>query len=118
MSSSSVDRPRRVAAAASLLTVIAVCVGVLVLALGVGVPEAWWPQTGQAFATDPRPAHEDPCALILGSAKAYCERAATTFASAEPHGVAQEAWRLVSAGAGLAALVMWRSRSTAGQRRR
>jgi hypothetical protein len=121
MTSSSWDRSRRIAAAASVLMVIALAVGVLVLAVGVGVPQAWWPHTGQAFAADARPADQDPCALIVGPAKAYCERGTTTTATAsasEQPDVAGAAWRLVPAGAGLAALVVWRRRSAAGQRRR
>jgi hypothetical protein len=118
MTSSSWDDSRHCAAAASVLTVTAVVVGVLILAVGVGVPEAWWPHTGQAFAADDRPADQDPCALIVGPAKDYCERDTTTAASAEQAGVAAAAWRLVPAGAGLAALVVWRRRSAAVQRRR
>jgi hypothetical protein len=118
MISSAWDRSRRLAAAASVLTVIALALGVLVLAVGVGVPQSWWPHTGQAFAADARPADQDPCALIVGPAKDYCERGTTTTASAEQPGIAGAAWRLVPAGAGLAALVVWRLRSAAGQRRR
>ncbi|MET8411876.1 hypothetical protein ABZV34_27895 [Streptomyces sp. NPDC005195] len=110
------DRSRRVAAAVSVLTVIAVVVAAIVLALGVGVPQAWWPHTGQAFAADA--AHRDPCALIVGPAKAYCERGAATTASAGQQDVADGAWRLVPAGAGVGALVVWRLRSAAGKRRR
>jgi hypothetical protein len=118
MTSSSWDRSRLHAAAAIVLTLIAV-VGVLVLATGVGVPQAWWPHTGQAFAADARPDGQDPCALIVGPAQDYCERGAATTAasSAEQRDVAGAAWRLVTAGAGLAALVVWRLRSPAGQRR-
>ncbi|MDQ1041855.1 hypothetical protein [Streptomyces sp. V4I2] len=119
MISSSWDSSRRIRAAASVLTVIAVAAGVLVLAIGMSVPEPWWPHTGQAFAAGTRPAHEDPCDLIVGPAKAYCERGAMNSASADHHADAAGAvWRLVLAGAGLAALVMWRRRSSAGQRRR
>ncbi|MCX4564314.1 hypothetical protein OHA02_50375 [Streptomyces phaeochromogenes] len=117
MTSSSWDRSRRLTAAASVLTVIGLAIGVLVLAVGVGVPEAWWPHTGQAFANDARPAGQDPCDLIVGPAKAYCERGTTTTASAEHPDVAGAAWRLVPAGAGLTALVVWRLRSAAGQKR-
>lgn len=117
MTSSAWDRSRRLAAAASVLTMIAVVVGVLVLAIGLSVPEEWWPHTGQAFAADAHP-DQDPCALIVGPAKDYCERGATTTASTEQPGVAGAVWRLVPAGAGVAALVMWRLRSSAGQRRR
>jgi hypothetical protein len=116
MTTSSWNRARRVAAAASVLTVLAVVAGAVILALGVGVPDAWWPHTGQAFATSTRTAHHDPCALIVGPAKAYCERGATTTASAERRDVAGAAWRLGTAGVGAAALVVWRLRA-AGQRR-
>jgi hypothetical protein len=110
------DRSRRAAAAVSVLTVIAVVASAVILALGVGLPDAWWPHTGQAFAADTRPAGDDPCALIVGPAKAYCERGATT--TARQQDVAGASWRLATAGAGVAALVVWRLRSAAGQRRR
>ncbi|MGW3099876.1 hypothetical protein ACWDCC_41285 [Streptomyces sp. NPDC001102] len=118
MTTSSWNRARRVAAAASVLTVLAVVAGAVVLVLGVGVPDGWWPHTGQAFAADARTAQHDPCALIVGPAKAYCERGSTTTASAERRDAAGAAWRLGTAGAGVAALVVWRLRSAAGQRRR
>ncbi|MFE6335252.1 hypothetical protein ACFVOK_18845 [Streptomyces sp. NPDC057798] len=118
MTSSVFNRTRRSAAAAGSLTVIAVAGGVLVLAVGVGVPQGWWPHTGQAFAADHRPADPNRCALIAGPARDSCERAATTTAFAGQPGGADAAWGLVPAGAGVAALVMWRHRSAAGQRRR
>ncbi|MGW3038136.1 hypothetical protein ACWDCB_44000 [Streptomyces sp. NPDC001178] len=118
MTTSSWDRARRVAAAVSVLTVIAVIAGVLILVLGAGVPQAWWPHTGQAFAAYARSAHHDPCALIVGPAKAYCERGTTTTTAAAHPNMAGAAWRLGSAVAGLAALVVWRQRSAAGPRRR
>lgn len=108
MISTSWDRSRRIRTAAAVLTVIAMTVGVLVLALGVGVPEGWWPHTGQAFASNSPSAHGDPCWLIVGRAKAYCERGTTTTASAEHHhSGAAAAWRLLSVGAGLTALLVW-----------
>ncbi|WP_043687629.1 hypothetical protein [Streptomyces xylophagus] len=116
MISSLWDRSRRIRAAAAVLTVIAVAVGVLVLVCGVGVPEGWWPHTGQAFTASSPPAHDDPCRLILGRAKAYCERGTAHTASAEHHGRTAAAWRLLSVGAGLTALVVWR-RHAARQRR-
>jgi O-succinylbenzoate synthase len=118
MTSSTWDRSRHRSAAAAVLGVIAAVVGVLVLAVGVSVPKAWWPHTGQAFAAHARPSGHDRCALIVGPAKDYCEGGATTTAFAERPGVAGAAWRLVSAGAGVAALVVWRLRTPAGQRRR
>ena len=92
MTTSSWNRARRVAAAASVLTVLAVVAGAVILALGVGVPDGWWPHTGQAFAT--------------------------STASAGGQDVTGAAWMLGTAGAGVAALVVWRPRSAAGQRRR
>ncbi|MFJ6902375.1 hypothetical protein [Streptomyces hokutonensis] len=117
MISSSWDRSRRIRTAAAVLTVIAVTVGVLVLALGVGVPDEWWPHTGQAFASSSPPAHDDPCRLVVGRAKAYCERGTTTTASAGHRSGAAAAWRLLSIGAGLTALAVWWRRA-ARQRRR
>jgi hypothetical protein len=116
MTTSSCNRCRRVAAAASVIAVIAVVAGAVILALGAGVPKAWWPHTGQAFAATGT-AHHDRCALIAGPATAYCERGARATAAGQQD-VAGAAWRLGAAGAGMAALVVWRRRSTAGQRRR
>ncbi|MEJ8654988.1 hypothetical protein [Streptomyces sp. MS1.AVA.4] len=115
---SSWDRTRRIAAAASVLTVIASTIGMLVLAVGASVPATWWPDTGQTFAADARPTHQDPCDLIAGPAKEYCERGTPATTSTEQHDAASAAWKLVPAGAGAAALLVWRRRSTAGQRRR
>ncbi|WP_405576198.1 hypothetical protein [Streptomyces sp. NBC_01092] len=117
MISSPCDRSRRIAAAC-VLAVAAVVVGVLALTVGVGVPHAWWPDTGRAFAADTRPTNDNPCAPIAGPAKDYCERGTRTTASVEKPGGAGAAWRLVPAGAGVAALVVWRRRSSAGRRRR
>ncbi|MFE1296543.1 hypothetical protein [Streptomyces sp. NPDC058731] len=116
MTTSSWDRSRSVASVASVLTVIAVVAGAVILALGVGVPDTWWPHTGQAFAADTHTTHQNPCARIIGPAKAYCERGVTTTAATK-RDVACGVWRLGTASAGVAALVVWRRRSTAGQRR-
>ncbi|MFF4755253.1 hypothetical protein ACWD5R_35220 [Streptomyces sp. NPDC002514] len=116
MTTLSWDRSRRVAAFVSVLTVIAVVVAAVVLVLRVGVPQGWWPHTRQAFTADA--AHRDPCALIVGPAKAYCERGAAASASAGHQDVAGGVWRLVPAGAGVGALVVWRLRGATGQRRR
>ncbi|TQK49756.1 hypothetical protein FBY35_0018 [Streptomyces sp. SLBN-118] len=119
MISSSWDRTGRLQAAASILAVIAVAACVLILSVGMSLPEAWWPRTGHAFAASSPSAHEDPCGLIVGPAKAYCKPGTTNSASADHHADATgAAWRLVPAGAGLAALAMWRRRGAAGQRRR
>ncbi|MGW7410220.1 hypothetical protein ACWGI9_42220 [Streptomyces sp. NPDC054833] len=117
MTTSSWDRSRRVAAATGVFIVIAVIACSVIHVLGLGVPEAWWPHTGRAFAADVGTAHHDPCVLIVGPAKAYCERGATTPA-AGPQDVSGAAWRLGTAGTGVAALVVWRLRGAAGQRRR
>ncbi|GAA1042293.1 hypothetical protein GCM10009566_43340 [Streptomyces murinus] len=113
MISTSWDRSRRIAAASSVLAVIVLAVGVLAVALSVGVPESWWPHTGQTFAAKAH-GHRDRCAPIVGRAKAYCERGSA--ASALGHHPSGTAWRLVPAGAGMAALVVWRGRRAAGRR--
>ncbi|MGQ4434328.1 hypothetical protein [Streptomyces sp. SAS_260] len=117
MISSSWDRSRRIRAAVAVLTAIVVTIGVLALVLGVGVPDGWWPYTGQAFATSSPPAHDEPCRLIVGRAKAYCERGTTSAASAEHHGGAAAAWRLLPVGAGLIALAFWCRRAVRQRRR-
>ncbi|MFD5633641.1 hypothetical protein ACFWJM_05785 [Streptomyces sp. NPDC127077] len=116
MITSSWDRSRCICAVASAITVTGVVVCAVILALGVSLPEAWWPRTGQALAAGTRGTHHDRCALIIGPAKAYCERGITR-ATDRPGG-AGAAWRLGSAGAGAAALLVWRLRHTAGQGRR
>ncbi|MFJ1974107.1 hypothetical protein ACIO93_36370 [Streptomyces sp. NPDC087903] len=118
MTTSSFGRSRRVTAATSALTMIAVVTGAVILTLGAGLPETWWPHTGQAFAADTHPAGDDPCGLIVGPAKTYCEHGTTTTASAEHHDATGAALRLVPAGAGLAVLALWRLRYPAAQRRR
>jgi hypothetical protein len=114
MTTSSWTRSRCITAAMSVLTVIAVAAGVAVLALGVGLPDAWWPHTGHAFAAGSHPAHHDHCASVVGRAQVYCERGTTASGRQSTTGAA---WGLVSALAGGSALVVWRLRR-AGQRRR
>ncbi|WP_217237447.1 hypothetical protein [Streptomyces sp. AC555_RSS877] len=112
------SRARRLAAAASALTVIAVAVGVLVWALGASLPEMWWPRTGHAFAARPQFAQQDPCALIVGPAKAYCERgrhAAST--GSNQHGGDAATWKLLPATTAVGALVVWRRRTSTRQGR-
>lgn len=117
MTTASWDRARRIATVACIVALIAVAIGAVVL--GVVLPDAWWPHTGQAFAVGTGAAHHDPCALIAGPAKTYCERGTTTTeAAAYRHAVSGVAWRLVTACAGVAALVVWRLRPTLRQRRR
>ncbi|MFD6549693.1 hypothetical protein [Streptomyces sp. NPDC058398] len=116
MITSSWDRSRRISAVASAITVTGVVACAVILALGVSLPEAWWPHTGQAFAAGTRSAHHNRCALIIGPAKVYCERGITR-AKDRPGG-AREVWRLGSASASAAALLLWRLRHASGRRRR
>ncbi|MEU7031462.1 hypothetical protein AB0A60_32800 [Streptomyces sp. NPDC046275] len=50
-----------------------------VIVVNTALPSAWWPRTGQAFATEPTtpvdPAQEEACALIVGPAHAFCLQA-------------------------------------------
>ena len=115
MSVFSPSRSRRIAGAASVLAVIVMAAGVLVLVLSVSLPEAWWPRTGQAFAAEDRSGRHDPCGPIVGPAKEYCKRGTMTSVSAfagrhEASGTVW--WRLVPAGAGVAALVIRRGRTS------
>lgn len=116
--SNSPTRARRVSAVASVLTVIAVGAVVLALVVGANLPEAWWPRTGAAFAAETSSSsvpRQDPCTVIVGPAKEYCERGAASSPSSSGspgQGLADAAWRLVPVAAGLAALVIWRRRST------
>ncbi|GAA2557961.1 hypothetical protein GCM10010423_69630 [Streptomyces levis] len=116
MVSSVRDRLRRRAAAAGVLTVIAACAGLLVLTTERRVPESWWPRTGQAFAAHPRPADQKRCEPAVGPGEDLCGRDGEAAGPAEQPGWTGTAWGLVTTGAGLAALVMWRH-STAQARR-
>jgi hypothetical protein len=122
MVSSVWERARRRAAAARVLTAIAACAGLLVLTAGAGVPRAWWPHTGQAFAVHAHPADQEPCTATAHPAENFCrgdaEGDAEAAGSAGQPGVSGAAWGLMTAGAGLAALVMWRRHSPAEARRR
>ncbi|MFI1768968.1 hypothetical protein ACH41H_44020 [Streptomyces sp. NPDC020800] len=109
------DRSRRIAAAASVLTLIALAVGVLALGSSVSVPDTWWPHTGQAFSAGSRPGHA-PRALPPGRANAHC--GSTASFSATRHSATGALWKAVPAGAGLAALGMWGRRAANGRRRR
>jgi hypothetical protein len=117
MTPSSWTFARRVAAAAAVLTVIAVAIALLVLAATSGVPEGWWPHTGRAFAAGRHATDPDPCDLIAGPGKAYCERRASA-APGEGPDIAGAALRLVPAGAGVAVLMVWRRRGATEQGRR
>ncbi|WP_328499628.1 hypothetical protein OG828_49145 [Streptomyces sp. NBC_00457] len=122
-SSFSASRARLLATAASVLIAIVLPAALLALVVGAGVPEPWWPRTEQAFAADTHSAsaRQDPCDLIAGPAKEYCERganSATSSANAASRDGASAAWMLIPPAAGLAAVVVWRRRGTAGHGRR
>ncbi|MFD3503122.1 hypothetical protein ACFWWT_38130 [Streptomyces sp. NPDC058676] len=112
------SRARRLAAAASALTVLAVAVGVLGLALGVSLPEMWWPRTGHAFAAETDKAPADSCDRIAGPAKAYCERGRhAASAGSKQHGGDAATWKLLPATTAVGALVIWRRRTPTRQGR-
>ncbi|MFE5753821.1 hypothetical protein ACFQ7I_08980 [Streptomyces massasporeus] len=104
---SPLTRARRLGAAAILLAVVTVAVGVLVWAVGMGVPDAWWPDTGLAFAADSPRTRDDACAKVSGSGQTRCKSGATTAAAAAHHRP-EVAWGLATAAAGLGALMVWR----------
>ncbi|MFJ1839819.1 hypothetical protein ACIOJ9_38920 [Streptomyces sp. NPDC088175] len=110
------SRSRRLAWAASIVTVFAVVAGVLVLVLGAGLPDAWWPHTGQAFATGER---GDSCALLEDPAKAYCEHGSSPADGAPSQSGGDAAvWKVVPAAAAVGALVIWRRGTSTGRGRR
>ncbi|AYG77970.1 hypothetical protein DWB77_00077 [Streptomyces hundungensis] len=119
MTSSDWDRSRRRAQTIGTLAVLAVLTAVITLGATVGVPEAWWPQIGSAFAAGPKPtppaASAGPCALITGPAKDSCT-ATPASSGAQPDGAgAADAWRLAVPAAGLILVHTVRS---SGRRRR
>lgn len=114
------SRSRRIARVASILIVTALPAVLLALVVGAGVPQSWWPRTGQAFAADQphaEAARKDPCDLITGPAKEYCERGHQARALSRAGEVrrpgAMAAWMLLPPAAGLGAIVMWRRRGAA-----
>ncbi|MET7693872.1 hypothetical protein ABZT06_38905 [Streptomyces sp. NPDC005483] len=124
MSTSSFPSFRRVARTASTLIVVALPAVLLALVIQAGVPESWWPQTGQAFASEQphvAAARTDPCTLIAGPAQEYCERGhqatASSLADEDARKGASAAWMLLPPAAGLVAVVMWLRRGAAGHGR-
>ncbi|MFE7028834.1 hypothetical protein ACFU9Y_00880 [Streptomyces sp. NPDC057621] len=108
----------RCLAAAGVLAVVAAALEVLVLTIGAGA-DAWWSHAGQTVAAAPRSQGQDPCDLIVGPARDYCERDASLTPPAGDLDVAGAVWRLVPAGAGLTALLVGRRRNAgAGRGRR
>ncbi|MGW3651670.1 hypothetical protein [Streptomyces sp. NPDC000878] len=123
-SSFSSSHRRRIAVVASALVVIALPAALFTLVAGAGVPESWWPRTGQAFSVDAHAgsARQDPCNLVVGPGTKYCERdtaSATPSAAGTLDDRASAVWMVVPPAAGLAAgVVVWRRRGTAGHGRR
>ncbi|MFI8169791.1 hypothetical protein ACIGAN_26020 [Streptomyces sp. NPDC085931] len=112
MSSFSPSRSRRIAAAASILTAVSVLAGVLVLALSARPPQAWWPRTGHAFAPEDCPGPHPP---VPEATKERCDRGLPAYITRRD--TAGAVLRLVPAGAGLAALLIWRQRAASGRGR-
>lgn len=110
MSWSSLSRARRIAVAAGSLTTVCVAVGLLAVILSVGLPQAWWPDIGNAFAADASPQRSKPCAGVVGPAKEYCLRAATASAGNDHHRRTGLTCSLVLVAIGLAVLVVCRCR--------
>ncbi|MER8236120.1 hypothetical protein [Streptomyces sp. NPDC094049] len=81
-------RAQRLMSALTWFVVWAAAIGSLTLVC-TGVPAAWWPETGQAFATG-HPGHpqsappvtedSDACDLIVGPARRYCLMSVTEAA--------------------------------------
>ncbi|MFB7453253.1 hypothetical protein [Streptomyces sp. NPDC056194] len=87
-------RAQRLFGAVAWFTVWVAAIGTVVLVL-TGVPDVWWPETGQAFAasyptpTQPAPSpveDSEVCAPILGPAHDYCLRGVTQAAQRGPGG--------------------------------
>ncbi|MFC7308983.1 hypothetical protein ACFQVC_32850 [Streptomyces monticola] len=103
-----IPRVRVLAAAVTLSAAVLFVVGLV----GFGVPDVWWPQTGEAFAaslhpTSP-PRHDDPCDLVAGPAKDYCNTGVVPGAAPAPNFDALDAWMILPPVAGLLLLGVWR----------
>ncbi|GGX96476.1 hypothetical protein GCM10010515_73760 [Streptomyces fructofermentans] len=109
------DCSGRIRAAARVLAVAAVAVGVLALAAAWSTPDSWGPRARQV--TGAGPAHGDPCDLIVGPGRAYCERSPAPLGSGGRDAAAGVLRLVLPAGAGLAGLLVWRRRSSLVQGR-
>ncbi|MFH8737590.1 MULTISPECIES: hypothetical protein [unclassified Streptomyces] len=127
MSSRLWGRRRALAAGTGTGTVIALLVAAILFVIAApGVPSAWWPQTGDAFASSPSapsdavttpvqgaahgqapaatPSHEsEVCDAIVGPAHSYCLGAPAPQSSSGKITLA-DAWPLGVLGVGIAAL--------------
>ncbi|MGW6144279.1 hypothetical protein [Streptomyces sp. NPDC055140] len=127
MSSRLWGRRRALAACTGTGTVIALLIAAIVFVIAApGVPSAWWPQTGNAFAASPSapadavttpvqgaahgqapaatPSNEpDVCDAIVGPAHSYCLGAPAPQSSSHRITLA-DSWPLGVLGVGIAAL--------------
>jgi hypothetical protein len=117
MTSFAPSRSRGLTATASILTAIAIAVGVLVLTRGWSLPEAWWPRTGRAFAPHTVEKPADPCHREAGPAKVSCEHGRSGGATRAQDSDDAAARKLVPAVTALGALVIWRRRTPRQGRR-
>lgn len=107
------DRARRRTVAVAITGIAAAALTAAGL-MGFGVPDAWWPTAGQAFASSaPKKAGgaDDPCDLIVGPARDYCTSGASHSAAPAPAFGALDAVMLLPPVAGLAALTVYRLRA-------
>ncbi|MFE4674480.1 hypothetical protein [Streptomyces sp. NPDC056723] len=126
-------RRRALAACTATVTLVALLVAAIVFVIAApGVPSAWWPQTGNAFAASPSapsdtvttpvqgaahgqapaatPSSEsDVCDAIVGPAHCYCLRAGAPQPSNDPITLA-DMWPLGVLGLGIAALCLFNRR--------
>jgi hypothetical protein len=126
-------RRRALAACTGTGTVIALLVAAIVFVIAApGVPSAWWPQTGDAFASSPSapsdavttpvqgaahgqapaatPSNEsDVCDAVVGPAHSYCLGAPAPPASGGKFTPA-DFWPLGALGVGIAALCLFNRR--------
>lgn len=84
---------RRAARRARLVLALLLAAAGIVTAflIAQGIPDVWWPQTGNAFTpTAPHTgtgAHSDACDLIVGPARDYCQSADAPTAPSADDGI-------------------------------